>query len=72
MQTIQHPHPLASASPEAMAVIDALDPLLCTRQELQELISSTNDNEVHIRAYLFGIADCREQLALITTGTEEF
>ena len=57
-------HPLANAAPETIDAIDHLDPLICTREELQDLIESVND--VQIRAFLWGIVDTREFLATVT------
>lgn len=68
MQTIQHPHPLASASAEVMDVIDALDPLLCTRTELQALIDTIDEAQdgVQVRGWLWGVLDTRTTLSLIS------
>lgn len=75
MQTTIHPlHPLASVSAAVMDCIDALDPLICPRHELQALIDSVDEarDGSQVRAWLYGVMDSREMLSLITTGKEEF
>lgn len=69
METTIHPqHPLASASAEVMDCVDALDPLICPRSELQALIDTIDEavDGVQIRAFLYGILDTRIFLSTIT------
>lgn len=63
-QQITIQHPLAQASEEVRTTFDHMDIFLCSKRDLLNLYESCND--MQIRAFLVGILDSREFLAVIT------